>query len=68
MGEEPSLFDVYSWAIHLVASRDYTPEQIQAWAPRDLDPALWEQKIRAIAPFVADLDGRIVGYADLQPD
>ena len=40
-GEEQALFAVYYSAIHLTASRDYTPEQVQAWAPRDLDAALW---------------------------
>ena len=65
-GEEPALFEVYYSAVHLIASRDYSPVQIQAWAPRDLDPALWERRILGIKPFVAELDGQIVGYADLQ--
>jgi putative acetyltransferase len=65
-GEEPALFDIYFTAIHLVASHDYTAEQIQAWAPRDLDPGLWKNKMREINPFVADLHGELVGYADVQ--
>ncbi len=65
-GEESALFEVYYSAIHLIASRDYTPAQIQAWAPRNLDPGLWERKIRDINPFVVELKGQIVGYADLQ--
>lgn len=65
-GEEAALFEVHYSAIHLVASRYYTPEQIRAWAPGDLDPALWENKMRAIKPFVAELDGQVVGYADIQ--
>ncbi len=66
-GEEPALFAVYYSAIHQVACRDYTPEQIQAWAPVDLDPSLWKRRILGINPFVAELSGNIVGYADLQP-
>jgi putative acetyltransferase len=65
-GEEASLFDIYFTAIHLVASRDYTVEQVQAWAPRDLDAVLWKNKIREINPFVAELNGELVGYADVQ--
>ena len=65
-GEELALFEVYYSAIHLVASRDYTPEQIQAWAPKDLDSDRWKKRIRGINPFVADLNGALVGYADLQ--
>jgi putative acetyltransferase len=57
---------VYYSAIHTVACRDYTSEQIEAWAPRDLDPDLWERKIRSINPFVAELSGEAVGYADVQ--
>jgi len=65
-GEESSLFEIYYTAIHLVASHDYTPEQVQAWAPRDLDQDLWARKMREINPFVADLNGEVVGYADVQ--
>jgi putative acetyltransferase len=65
-GEESSLFDSYFTAIHLVASHDYTPEQVQAWAPRDLDVDLWARKMREINPVVADLNGDLVGYADVQ--
>ena len=65
-GEEAALFEIYHSAIHLLASRDYAPEQIQAWAPRDLDQGLWAARIRGIHPFVAELGGELVGYADLQ--
>jgi putative acetyltransferase len=62
-GEEAALFNVYYSAIHLVAARDYGPEQIQAWAPKDLDSTYWEKRIRSINPFVAELNGELVGYA-----
>jgi putative acetyltransferase len=65
-GEEAALFGVYYSAIHQVASRDYSLEQIEAWAPPDLDPALWERRIRDINPYVVELDGCVVAYADLQ--
>ena len=65
-GEEADLFEVYHSAIHQVASRDYSAEQIDAWAPRDLDTALWAAHIRRIDPFVVALAGDVVAYADLQ--
>jgi putative acetyltransferase len=65
-GEEPALFDVYHSAIHLVAKHDYNTVQINAWAPRDLDQDLWMRKIQSIKPFVAELGGKLVGYADVQ--
>lgn len=65
-GEEPALFEVYYSAIHEVASRDYSLAQVTAWAPRDLDAALWESRIRGINPFVVELEEVVVAYADLQ--
>jgi len=65
-GDEPALRLVFESAIHEVAIRDYTPEQINAWAPRQFDPALWAQRMQGIAPFVAELEGVIVAYADVQ--
>lgn len=65
-GEEPRLFAVHHSAIHRIACRDYSPEQLHAWAPAELDTGHWENRIRRINPFVAELHGEIVGYADLQ--
>ena len=65
-GEEAALFEIYHSAIHLVACRDYTEEQVNAWAPADLDRDLWSNRIRGINPFVAEIQGRPVGYADVQ--
>jgi len=66
-GDEPALLAVFRSSVHLVASRDYTPEQIAAWAPLDMDETRWVERMRGIDPWVAERDGAIVGYADLQP-
>ena len=65
-GDEDGTWNVFYSAIHQVCSRDYTREQIQAWAPIDLDSSKWAKKIQSIKPFIATIDGKIVGYADLQ--
>jgi putative acetyltransferase len=65
-GEEPALFEIYHSAIHLIARRDYTEEQVNAWAPSNLDHGVWANHIRSINPFVAEIDGTPVGYADVQ--
>ncbi len=66
LGEELALFGIYHSAIHLVASRDYTEEQINAWAPSSLKRELWIKRIQGINPFVAEIEGKLVGYADVQ--
>jgi putative acetyltransferase len=66
VGDEAALFRVYYSAIHQIACRDYSPVQIEAWAPADLDSSIWETRIRGINPFVIEADGTLIGYADLQ--
>ncbi|MBV7598464.1 MULTISPECIES: GNAT family N-acetyltransferase [Aeromonas] len=68
IGDEAALFKVFLSAVHEVASADYTAEQIQAWAPEDISPTLWADHIRTLRPFVAEIDGDIAGYADVQPN
>jgi len=65
-GEESALFEIYHSAIHLIARRDYTQAQVNAWAPSDLDHDLWVSRIGGINPFVAEIDDELVGYADVQ--
>ena len=65
-GDGPALRAVFESAIHGVAIRDYTPQQVDAWAPREHDPQDWADHMQDLAPFVAERDGEIVGYADLQ--
>ena len=64
--DAPALRAVFESAVHGTARRDYTQRQVDAWAPRPHDPAAWAERMRAIDPFVALVEGRIVGYADLQ--
>lgn len=67
-GDEAALFRVYFTAIHQIAARDYSPEQIAAWAPADFDMDLWAARVQKIRPFVVEIDNEIAGYADIQPD
>jgi len=67
-GDEAALFRVHISAIHIVASQDYTPKQIEAWASVDLDADLWANRIRKLNPFVVEVGNEIVGYADVRQD
>ncbi|MBD7959128.1 GNAT family N-acetyltransferase [Comamonas avium] len=67
-GDESALFCVFYSAVHDTASQDYTPEQVDAWAPADIDPELWAGHMRALLPFVVEHEEEIVGYADIQPN
>lgn len=65
-GEENEIWNLFYNTVHSVNIRHYNQSQINAWAPDDLDINIAHQKIREIDPYVAILDGQIVGYADIQ--
>lgn len=59
--------DIFLRAIREVASKDYSPVQIAAWAKVD-EPEIWAQ-YRASRPTWLAMDGSVpVGFADLKPD
>jgi putative acetyltransferase len=68
-GEEMALHAVFHSAIHSLASADYTPAQIEAWSPSTFSGELqdrWLSRMRAIQPYVVEIEGRIAAYADVQ--
>ena len=60
------LWQVYFTAIRLICAKDYSKEQIKAWAPDNFDMKIFKARLEALNPFVAKLGSKIVGYADLQ--
>lgn len=67
-GDEILLFKVFYSSVHTIASHYYTHEQIDAWAPADIDLEHWANHMKEIRPFVVELQGEIAGYADIQPN
>jgi putative acetyltransferase len=67
-GDEPLLRAVFHASVHGLACRDYSAAQLAAWAPLDHDAVQWAERLRANQPFIAELDGSVAGYADLQAD
>ena len=51
--------------VHTVNARDYTPEQLDAWADGQPDLDAWDLSFRAHTTLVAEEGGRIVGFGDM---
>ncbi|NDJ79967.1 GNAT family N-acetyltransferase [Vibrio campbellii] len=62
-----TLWALFFNTVRNVNRRDYTEQQVKAWAQEGFDSQLWLKKMISIQPFVAELDGVIVGYSDVQP-
>ncbi len=61
-------FDVFYRAVHEGAKARYSPRQRQAWAPTDQPPEGWQARLGDVLTWVAEADGRVVGFMNLEPD
>ena len=51
--------------VRRVNCRDYTSDQIEAWAYAGVDPAAWGQRFEGSLAYVAEHAQAIVGFVDL---
>ncbi|HEY9654356.1 MAG TPA: GNAT family N-acetyltransferase, partial [Crinalium sp.] len=51
-----------------INSRDYSSKQVKAWAPDDLHFRDWETRCSSRFTYVADDEGVIAGFGELEPD
>ena len=61
-------WDAYFRAIRDTASKDYSAEQVAAWAPEQVDLAKWSERRLAAHTFVATIDERVIGFSDVTDD
>ncbi|CDT82542.1 putative Acyl-CoA N-acyltransferase [Vibrio coralliirubri] len=66
--DDQALWEIFFHTVRNVNVRDYSQQQVEAWAPSSFDFALWQKRMNGLQPFVAELDGCVVGYTDLQPN
>lgn len=51
--------------VHTVCAEDYTEEQLDAWATGEVDLAQWDKSFSEHLTLVAEMDGIIVGFGDM---
>jgi len=67
--DAPFLASIYFNTIHHINLKDYSPEQINAWAPvTSLEAEDWMKKWEKISPLVAVQSHQIVGFAEFEKD
>ena len=66
-GEEPLIWEVCYRATRVSNARDYHPDLIARWAPDDKDMDAWSERLSGKNPFVAMVDGKIAGMAEIEP-
>lgn len=59
------LLRLFYGTVHAVNARDYTKEQLDAWATGKEDAVRWDASLRAHYALVAEESGKIVGFGDI---
>ena len=62
------LLALFRDTIRRVNARDYGPDQIHAWASDDVDTTDWTDRFSGRFVVVAEVEGRQIGFAALEPD
>jgi putative acetyltransferase len=63
-----ALIDLFRASVRIVARRDYTHEQVMAWAPDEIDRQAWAARCASRQTWVAEIDDHIAGFSDMEPD
>lgn len=61
-----ALAALFYQTVHTVNAAHYTPAQLDAWAPAGgPDLAAWDESFRAHLTLIAELDGKLAGFGDM---
>lgn len=68
LSDTKAIMKLFYDTIHEINICDYTQEQVNTWAPENMDYEVWHKRLQAKLPYIADNNGEIVGFAELEPD
>ena len=59
------LTELFYHTVHTVNAKDYTKEQLDAWATGQVDLLQWDQSLREHCSLVVVENDRIIGFGDM---
>ena len=59
------LAELFYQTVHNVNAKDYTQEQLDAWATGEVDLQAWDASFRTHKTIIATENGEIVGFGDM---
>ena len=69
LSDARSLMDIFYNTIHKINIKDYSLEQVNAWASKsDMDLEKWKNRFINSRPIIALIEGQIVGFAEFKND
>ncbi len=60
------IMQLFYGTVHKINIRDYSSEQVDAWAPKNMDSAQWSDRLQSCMTYVAEEEGKVIGFAELE--
>ena len=60
-----SMAKLFYDTVHTISERDYTKEQLDAWATGRVDLEAWDRSFLEHNTLIAEIENKIVGFADM---
>ena len=67
-GDHLAIAEIFTNAVHQIASEVYTAEQCLAWASLQINYDHWKRRCELKRPFVTVTNSEISGFLELDPD
>jgi putative acetyltransferase len=61
-----TMIEVFRASVRLTARRDYSEEQVRAWAPDEIDADTWAKRYDTRLAWVAEIETHVVGFIELK--
>lgn len=66
ISDTEEIMQLFYETIHKVNIRDYTQEQVDAWAPANIETEVWMRRLKNKFTYVAEKEKKIIGFAQLE--
>jgi putative acetyltransferase len=60
--------DLFHGSVHSLHAENFSTEELEAWAPTPPDYSHWRKRLTDKKPYVAEGEGMIVGFIELEDD
>jgi putative acetyltransferase len=67
-GDAAAVTNLFYETVRSVNLQDYSDEQVHAWAPAVPDPDIWNSRLRERCTLIAEENGQICAFAELERD
>ncbi len=54
--------ETFRRAVHELAAADYSPEELEAWAPHEADHAAWKRRMENSQGWIFEINGKLGGF------